>query len=268
MKELAMSNELTTLDLKGQTNKVLKKANMLKWGIGIGVAILLGPLIWALVYAVAGAALLGFMTLFIATVGLAVINMAPVVASKMANKRIEMLKQEARTKPIETLQNQYREKMAALDAFKEKISKFATKVKNYDMQMSEFKQNFPNDAAQFEEISSKMNKLLIARQNKWQEGRERLSLFWKEIEKFDGIWQMTLASSDLREAAGDLDDSFQQQLQRGTAINAVQAGLASSLADLDMLMMEEVSMITPTMLTSSKPEPVPLNFDIPVAERV
>lgn len=252
-----MSNELTALDLKGQTAKVLKKANLMKWLIGIGVAVVLAPLIWALAYALVGVLAVGFLTCVIGLLGLFAINMAPVVSAKMANAKIEVLKQEARTKPIETLQEQYREKMEALDQFKEKIYKFANKVKNYDMQMSEFKKNFPNDAAQFEEISKKMHALLEARQNKWQETREKLKLFWNEIQKFDGIWQMTLASADLREAAGDLDDTFQQQLQRGTAINAVQSGLAASLADLDMLMMEEINMTppAPAQLEMSEPQP-------------
>lgn len=249
-----MSDALV-LNLKQQTQDVLRKAKLWKWIVGIGVAALAAPIIWMAAYAMVGLAALGLVTLVIGTVGLAVINYAPVFMTKMANHKIELLKQEARTKPIETLQRQYQQKLQALEAFKEKIQKFATKVKLYDQQMVAFKQNFPSEASQFEETSQKMNALLRARQAKWQEGREKLDIFWKEIEKFDAIWQMTMASADLRESAGDLDDTFHQTLQRSTAINSISEGLASSMAELDILMMEEVKIAQPASLTNS-PSPV------------
>lgn len=249
-----MSDALV-LNLKQQTADVLRKAKLWKWAVGIGVAALAAPIIWMAAYAMLGLAALGLVTLIIGTIGLSVINYAPVVATKMANHKIELLKKEARTKPIETLQRQYQQKMQALEAFKDKILKFATKVKLYDQQMVAFKQNFPAEASQFEETSQKMNALLKARQAKWQDGRDKLDLFWKEIEKFDAIWQMTMASADLRESAGDLDDTFHQTLQRSTAINAISEGLASSMAELDILMMEEIKIAQPASLTNS-PSPV------------
>jgi len=163
-----MSDALV-LNLKQQTKDVLRKAQLWKWAVGLGVAALLAPVIWMMVYAMVGLAALGAITVVLGVTGLAVINYAPVVATKMANHKIELLKREARTKPIETLQRQYQEKMQALDAFKEKIQRFATKVKLYDQQMVAFKQNFPAEAPQFEETSQKMNALLKARQVKWQE---------------------------------------------------------------------------------------------------
>jgi hypothetical protein len=255
-----------SLDLKGQTQKVLKKANLLKWGLGALTALVLAPVIWTLVYAVAGIAALGIITTVVATAALTAINLYPVFTMKLANYKIEKIKEEAKRKPIETMENQFREKKEILEVVKQKIEKFAVKVGAYDGQLETFKQQFPSDAQSFQDISDKMRQLLDARRIKWRESRDKLNQFGSEIQKFSAIWAMTLASSDLKEAAGDLDDTFLMKIQRESAIGAVRDGLASSLAELDTLMMEEVDMTPPALAHDPSPtfNAVPIVDVVPV----
>ena len=62
------------------------------------------------------------------TISLSIIYATPVVAMKLANWRLKMLKAEATKNPVETLQNQYVQKEAALQQLKENIRTFTAQV--------------------------------------------------------------------------------------------------------------------------------------------
>ena len=74
--------------------------------------------------------LIGLVIAFAISFG--VISFTPYFATVIANWRLKAIKHEARKNPVETLQNRYGEKQAALGNFLESIKKFAAKLKTLE----------------------------------------------------------------------------------------------------------------------------------------
>ena len=76
----------------------------------------------------------------IATViGLTIVNLAPVVAMKLANWKLRGIKHEARANPIETLQNQLADRRRQLAAFAATITEFNAAVKGFESKVAVFR---------------------------------------------------------------------------------------------------------------------------------
>jgi hypothetical protein len=221
-----------------------KYGTAIKWGVGGAACIVAAPFVLAGIGGLIGGTIL--------VAGMYVVTQAaPVFARRVQNTKQEMLmaeanlhlaalKAEARKNPIETLQNVYREKETALSATSDKIHKFATKVNNYGLNLKNFKRDFPEDAPMFDQEYAAWQQLLAQRKAKWEEARLGLEKFAKEITRANAIWEMTQATAELRQAAGDLEETFLQRIRKETALDAVQQSLAASMADLDQMMMVEI----------------------------
>jgi hypothetical protein len=226
--------------------QVDRKANVLKWIVGLGALAVFGPLVLSGLLAGAAALVIGAAVF-------AAVQLAPAGAKWLVNKRTELeiaeanrhlqaLKAEARKNPVETLQNVYMEKESALNVVNGKIMKFATKVNEFGLKVNAMKRDFPQDAEAFQKIHEDMKELLERRREKWKVSRSELDAFAKQIERASAIWDMTQATADLRESAGHLEENFMQRLRRETALDSVQSSLAASMAELDQLMMEEIDL--------------------------
>lgn len=106
-------------------DKVKKKSTVMKWVIGLSGVLLLAPLVWALAYAVLGAAALMTSLALAAGVGLVVINYTPVLMMKLENKKIQAIVDEATKNPIPTLRAEW-----IKDG--EEIETLRTEIKNGD----------------------------------------------------------------------------------------------------------------------------------------
>lgn len=169
-------------------------------------------------------------------------NMKQELLLAEANRHLEALKAEARKSPIETMQNVWLEQGSKLKTESDKIQKFATKVNKYGQQVQELKRKFPGETATFDKVHADMSLLLQKRREKWQDSKRKHELAASEIEKCQAFWEMGLATADLRQSAEDVEAEFMQKIRKETAIDAVMEQLASSMADLDQLMMEEIDM--------------------------
>lgn len=238
-----------------------KKAGYIKWGGAFALLVLLGP-------AILTGALAGIVGLIAAVLGLVVVHWWPVISFKIANRAAEAkiaeynrhiaaIKAEARKNPVETMQSVYIEQGRQLKERSEKIQKFATKVNKYGQKLSDLKKQFPNETATFDKVHQDMSELLRKRQQKWTDAKAKHDLSAHEIEKAQAFWEMGLATQDLRESAGDVEAEFFQRIRKETAMDAVQEQLASAMADLDQLLMEEVT-LSPVerQAISNNPSPV------------
>lgn len=226
--------------------KIDKQATGIKWAIGAAV-VLLAALIGAfvikgLVMLIVGIALV-----------LLLVNGGSVLANKFKLWKYAALKADARKSPIETLQTEYAADKVKLAERLEKIVKFSAKCKDYKDKLDGFIRGFPQDAAKFQTVYEGMVALLMQRKRKYAEAKLALEDREKEIQRADAIWQMVLASADLKEEAGDVEDEYISKLKQETALDAVRSGFNKSMADLDVLLMEEVDITTPA-LTHQPPD--------------
>ena len=167
------------------------------------------------------------------------IQFLPYFAALVGNWRLKALKHEASKNPVETLQNIYNEKDAALKSFLQSINTFAAKIKTFESKLDELSKSFPSEVPKFEEQKSQMIQLLAVRKRKYKEAQANLVAFDLEIKKADTIWQVSRAAADATKAAGMNEDEFFAKIQRETAFDAVQESLNVSFAELETALMEE-----------------------------
>lgn len=223
-----------------------RHAGKLKWAAFAAVCVLIAPIVLAGIGGLIGG-------IVFTAIGFTAMQLAPVFAKRIANMKKEMmlaeanrhleaLKAEARKNPIETMQNVWLEQGRKLKTESDKIGKFATKVNKYGQQRDDLKRKFPGETAIFDKVHSDMSLLLQKRREKWQDSKTKHELAAAEIEKCQAFWAMGLATADLRQSAEDVEVEFMQKIRKETAIDAVMDQLASSMADLDQLMMEEIDL--------------------------
>lgn len=167
------------------------------------------------------------------------INMVPWFAMKVANWRLKAIKSEAMKNPVETLQNEYVKKMAALDAFKENIRIFAGQVLSFSDQVKQYVKEGLEDAQTYVDQLGKMKQLLSIRQNKFKEAQEALKEFSETITRTDRKWKMACAAMAMQEAAGQIEGDVFDKICIETALESVQSKLNQSFADLEFSLVEE-----------------------------
>lgn len=209
-----------------------KLATGLKWGLGLGAAVLVAPVVFLAVKGIVGLAAA-------AVVGLVLINGAPVLAMTLANWKLKGIKYAATSNPVETLQNAYREQDAALDRFRQSITDFRAEVANFSTQVDGFAAQFPQDASKFSAQLEAMNRLLKVRESRYQTARGELQKFAGEIKRAEAIWKMGQAAQRLNKAAGFSDDDFLARIKTETALDSVQSSMNKAFAELETSLMDE-----------------------------
>ena len=213
-----------------QSNQKLALA--LKWGLGLAAAAVIAPFIFLTVKGLVGLALA-------ATVGLAIINGAPVVSAAFANWKMKGIKAVAAANPVEQLQNVLMERREALTLFSSRITEFSTRVRQFESKLQSFKSQFPSEAQKFDEQAEAMNQLLRLRRAKYEDVRQQLAAFELEVKKADAIWQMSQAAAELHKAAGMEGEDVYAKIKAETALESVELSLNRSFAQLESALMEE-----------------------------
>jgi len=172
-------------------------------------------------------------------VGLVVVNLIPWFSSMVANWRLKALKHEAGKNPIETLQNDYRKRIQALQSFRQSILNSKAEVAMFGDKLDGFKRQYPQDAAKFDEQYRQMMALLQLRGKKYVEAKGNLERYNSEIERAKAIWDMAQAAAEMNKAAGMDADEFYAKIQVETALDSVQKSMNVAFADLELSLVDE-----------------------------
>jgi hypothetical protein len=202
-----------------------------KIGIALVAIFLVAPFIFVLVKGLIGlAAAVTIAGVFIA--------LAPAASLVIANLGVSMLKFEAARNPVETLQNEYREKAQQLEEKKEAIETGTAKFKTFESKVASLKKRFPDEAQQFESQLNGMRDLIEIRKEKYKAAAQELAGFQEIVGKADAIWQVSQALNDMT-TGQDATDEFYSELRTKTALDSVQESLGRSFAALDTSLLEE-----------------------------
>lgn len=209
-----------------------------KWNLGIKVIglLLLGFVVAPFIYT----AITGLVGLGVAAGICLVANFyLPVLADKMANWRIQLIKAEAAKNPIETLQNEYADRQDRLVKFKDSIEKFSASTMDFEDKLSGFKKNYPEDAPKFDKQLKQMEDLLQVRKDKYKDAMAQLKLFAGVIQRASAIWDMTQTAISAGKAAGMTDQDFMSKLKTDTALDSVTTSMNVAFSDLELSLAEE-----------------------------
>jgi hypothetical protein len=214
----------------------------------------------------------GLIGLIIAgVISVVVVNMIPWFAAVVANWRLKALKYEAAKNPIETLENDYKRRHDALVAFRHSILNSKAEVAGFGDKLEDFKDQYPNDAAKFDEQYRKMVELLKLKGRKYEQAKANLQSYEAEINRARAIWKMAQAAAQMNKAAGVDTDEFFAKIQVETALGSVQKNLNLAFAELEMSLADESSGQKPIPSNALPPQPVEpgpqtLELDIEVAD--
>ena len=202
-----------------------------KIGLAAFAIFLVAPFVFVLIKGVLGVAA----AVLIAAV---IIALAPTASLMIANMGVSTLKFEAGRNPVETLQNEYKQRAIQLEDRKETIERGIAKLKSFESKVASLKMRFPEEATQFEAQLETMQSLLRLRKEKYKAAAKELDGFHEIVEKADAIWQVSQALNDLEDGQ-DAAAEFYSELRTKTALDSVQESLGQSFAALDTSLLEE-----------------------------
>lgn len=209
-----------------------KVATGLKWAIGIAAVAFVAPVIFLAVQGLVGLIVAGVL-------GLTLIHGAPWLSMKAANLKLWGMKSEAARNPVETLQNQEREKYEALKESERMITNFDAEVATYkDTLDAEEKQN-PDAAAAGRPIQHQMERLLQYRRLKYKRAQQDVKAFSESVRQAEAKYRVALAAQRVAKAAGETETSVMDKILQDVAFVSIQNTVNNSLAELRTAVMRE-----------------------------
>lgn len=205
--------------------------------IGKGLALLAISFVAAPIVLVALPGLVGLVATL--AIGVTAVNVAPVFTMKVANWRIKAKKAEAAKNPVETLQNEYGRREAALGQFREAINTFASKVQTFADKVATFKTQYPEEVEKFANQLAKMKQLLELRKSKYRVAKSKLEEYAEEIQKAGAIWEMGQAAAEMTQAAGMTEGDWEAKIMVETALNSVTENMNRAFAELETSLIDE-----------------------------
>lgn len=223
---------MNDLELKRKRIELLVKAVVL-----VGICLVLGPFYAIIMHGLGAlAAIVG--TLLVGWVGVMFI---PWFAAMIANARLKAIKFEAAKNPIETLQNEYKEKAQALADYRVHITEAHAGVENYHNQLETFKRQYPDEAEQLEAEYNKSKELLALKIRNYEASVQALKDFDRVIKKAQAKWEIGQAAAKMNKLVGADADAFFSKIMEETALDSVQKSLNTAFADLELSFVDEKS---------------------------
>ncbi len=208
--------------------------NVAKYGAVIVAGFFIAPYIWV--------AIGGLIGLVVAVgVILAAWMLRPVAFSFAANMRLKLIKAEASKNPIETLQNDLKDKAQALANRKDAIETLNSQIRTFSDKVDEIKASYGAEDAGYLKLSrdlADLRRVYAHRCEKWKEAREQLKLYEEEIKRANMIWEAAQAAAAARETSGLTEDEFFAKLRTETAFEAIKKSYNDALASLDTALLE------------------------------
>lgn len=208
--------------------------NMAKYGALLVVGFLVAPYIWVAIGGLIGLIVAG-------VVILATWMVRPVLFSFAANMRLKLIKAEAAKNPVETLQNDLKDKTLALGKRKDAIETLNSQIRTFGDKVDEIKSRYGAEDAGYQKLSrdlSDLRRVYAHRCEKWKEAREQLKLYEEEIQRANMIWEAAQAAAAARETSGLTEDEFFAKLRTETAFEAIKKSYNDALASLDTALLE------------------------------
>lgn len=238
--------------------KKRKRIELVVKVVALGViGFVVSPFIFATIQGLVGLLIAG-------SIGVIAINLAPWAAVKVANWRLKALKHEASLNPIETLENQYGERKAALIQIRSGIKEFHAQVENFRTMIEEFKQKYPEDT-RYDDKYGKMQALLANRVEKYKSAQVGLAQFDEMIERKRAEWKIAQAAASLDKAAG-VGEDFISKLMADTALDSVQTHLNAAFAELEVSLLDNdqknVIRVQPVVVALKSPSDGPVKLDL------
>lgn len=175
-----------------------------------------------------------------AVISLVAVNLAPAFAATVANWRLKALKAAAALNPIETLENQYAEKQAALLRMRDNIKQSYAVLQSLYAQIQEHNEKFPDKPSQYSDKYQKLKALVELQGRKYKAAQSNLAAYGDIIEEKRSDWKIAQTMKEASKLA-NVGEDFQSKLMNDTALTTVQDGLNLAFSELETSLLDAQS---------------------------
>jgi len=227
------------------TNDLIAKRDKMKNWLSVG-GLAAGVVAAGIFYLFLLQAVAGLVALAVAgALGLAIVNLAPVVSLKLANwkyrltddEKVQHLKKvaaAAEKNPIETLTALLIAKKDAFNVFKTSVEQAVTARSNFKTKVAKFKERYPARASEFEAQLARMTDLVERKKVALNDARQSLEDGDMKLEEMKAYYEMSKDAIEANRAAGmDTGDAF-EKLKADTACDAVFESMNLAFAQLEV----------------------------------
>lgn len=165
----------------------------------------------------------------------------PAVEAGAANLRLKLIKGEAARNPVETLENDLRDKTVALDDRKTAIEKLNGQIRTFGDKVASIKEKYGVNDSGYIKLNGDLvdlKRISANRAEKWKEAHNQLGRYAESIDRAKMIWDAGNAAAAARESSGLTEDDFYARLRSETAFDSIQEGYNQALASLDTSLLD------------------------------
>lgn len=213
--------------------EVRKKRIAHRWKVGLAllVGVVAAPIVVAGIEGLAG-------LIVIWLLATAAVQLAPVVAMKMANWRLKSMKEEAEKNPIETMQNIFAEKSKEIVSQDQKIAEFAGRAADFQDKVIGLRKKFPEDAAKFDTAIDAMRRSLEVKKRRQREAKQEQAAYAAQIERAIAVMDVAKSMQSAAELSAEAEQKVFRDIKNQVAFdtinhrfNTVVAALAAEVED-------------------------------------
>lgn len=206
-------------------------AKLFKWGIVLGTAVIVAPFVYL--------AITGLVGLAVAIgVGLAINAFAPVLAKQLAIWKIQGLKGLARRNPIEMRETIALEQRSKLADFARSITAFSAEVKTFSDEIVGLRNQYPSDAAQFNEQLALCQAALRQQRDKYEAALAAADAFDEATKRARAKWKVAQSAMKMKVLAGQQMGSAMDKILAEESLDSVQSAMNLAFAELETSVMQ------------------------------
>lgn len=215
-----------------------KMAFWLKIAAVAGIGFVVAPFILLTIQGLVGLGIAAF-------IGIAAVNLAPVMALKLANLKYRLRDEEnvshmkkvqkaATDNPIETMANLLIEKRKAFEKFKNNVIEATSARDTFKEKLAQFTKMYPSRASEFQVQLERMATMVERKKQALQEAQESLRLGDLKLQEMKAYWEMSQVMQEANKAAGmDTGDAL-ERLKQETACDAVFDSMNKAFAQMEV----------------------------------
>jgi hypothetical protein len=213
-------------------------ARVLTWGAGLACAIGVAPTVFLVVQGAAGLAAAGVL-------GLTGIHLAPVLARKLAHTRLRLLRHEARTHPLVTLEQLLIERRTALAQAGLQLQTALAQIDGFVEQARAFAERHPDAAPRWQARAERAEQLRAQKKQALRRAAESVAAFEQEVGRARTEWALVEAEQALRRSLDATQGDPLLQLLQRTALDQVRLRMNEAFASLETELLLDLDLEAP-----------------------
>lgn len=162
------------------------------------------------------------------------INALPWFSTAVANWRLKALKYEYAKNPIETLENEAKQRTEDLTNGAKQIEVIAGELKMFHAEVKKVEKEYPENVAPFWEQYDLGLALLEDQKRIYNEAADGLDKFKQELREAKIMWNLAEAAAKMKGLAMVNGQDFMAQLRTTTAFESVQRNMATAFAGMEL----------------------------------